>query len=356
MRRWLEVGALGSIACAGVAAADGAVVFMYHHVDRETPAATSVAPAQFAAQLEHLEREGFAVLPLLAVLDALRHGRGLPPKAVALTFDDGYSSVLSQALPELERRGWPFTVFVSTQPADHAYGGYLTWEQLRELRAAGATFGNHTRTHAHLVRRLNDESSQQWRARVTTEIRGAQERLIAELDSAVIPVLAYPYGEYTADLKTVVSELGLYAMGQHSGALGADTDWLAAPRFPVATGFDSLDEFAARAIARALPVRESGAEKHVLAGDESSPPLRLTLGGGDFRRAELACYASNQGRMRLEWLDVERGLFEIRPNRPLAPGRTKYNCTAPSASEAGVYYWHSHLWMKRNADGTWYSE
>lgn len=338
-------------------AAESAVVFMYHHVDAGTPPSTSVTPERFRQHLDYLDRDGFDVLPLMVVLNALREGRSLPEKTVVITFDDGYTSVLNEALPELEQRGWPFTVFVSTDAIDRGYGGYLSWDDLRRLARSGATIGNHTVTHPHLVRRKDAEREDQWRARVEAEISEASGRIDAEVGDAAIPVLAYPYGEYDTALEEIVGSLGLYAFGQHSGAIGPQSDFLALPRFPLATGYDGLDELALRARTRPLPARVVGSERHVAAPDEERPSLRFELpADGDFRREELACYASGQGRMTLRWLDAGETSFEIAPVRPIGPGRTKYNCTAPSRSESEVYYWHSYLWMKPNADGSWYAE
>ena len=337
-------------------AADGAVILMYHHVDRDTPRPSSVTPEQFAAHLNYLAQEGFTIRPLLEVLESIRSGSELVEKTVVLTFDDGYVSVLENALPLLRDRDWPFTVFVSTDYVDHDYGGYLNWDQLRQLTDNGATIGNHTRTHAHLVRRADDESARAWRQRIHDEILDAGQRIESELGDAAIAVLAYPYGEYDSSVKEIAQELGLIALGQHSGAVGPQSDLLAAPRFPVATGYDELDEFEIRVKSRALPAHVLGRERHILGVGESRPALRLEITPGDFRAGELACYASNQGAMDLSWADDGRYEIVARPRQPLSAGRTKFNCTAPSATESGVYYWYSYLWMKTNDDSSWYAE
>lgn len=55
----------------------------------------------------------FNVLPLPAALAALDAGR-LPPRAVCVTFDDGYRSLHDLALPVLQEFGLPATVFVTS--------------------------------------------------------------------------------------------------------------------------------------------------------------------------------------------------------------------------------------------------
>jgi peptidoglycan/xylan/chitin deacetylase (PgdA/CDA1 family) len=55
----------------------------------------------------------FNVLPLHDALAALDAGR-LPPRAICITFDDGYRSVHDLALPVLQKFGLPATVFVTS--------------------------------------------------------------------------------------------------------------------------------------------------------------------------------------------------------------------------------------------------
>lgn len=68
--------------------------------------------AAFRWQMKLLA-DGFNVMPLGAALDALA-ARRMPPRAVAITFDDGYRSVHDLALPVLREFGLPATVFVTT--------------------------------------------------------------------------------------------------------------------------------------------------------------------------------------------------------------------------------------------------
>ncbi len=62
---------------------------------------------RFRAQLDAIARWQLDVVPLDAPSDA-----SAPPRVV-ITFDDAYAGALDFALPELERRGWPSTVFVA---------------------------------------------------------------------------------------------------------------------------------------------------------------------------------------------------------------------------------------------------
>ena len=76
-----------------VAAADSAVVLMYHRFGEDRYPSTSIRVDQFEAQLAHLAERDYQVIPLAQLLDALNNGTQLPERAVVITIDDAYLSV-----------------------------------------------------------------------------------------------------------------------------------------------------------------------------------------------------------------------------------------------------------------------
>ena len=68
---------------------------------------------------EHMKMlaDCFRVLPMHEALAALQRGQ-LPPRAVCITFDDGYRSIHDLALPVLREFGLPATVFVTSGYVD----------------------------------------------------------------------------------------------------------------------------------------------------------------------------------------------------------------------------------------------
>lgn len=329
------------LACgAAPASQPSAVGLMYHHFGVERYPSTNIRLEQFEQHLEFLAQHEFRVLPLAQVLQALQQGEALPERTVVITMDDAYESVYTEAWPRLKERGWPFTVFVSTDYIDRNYSNYMSWAQMREMQQYGASFGNHSRSHDHLQRRLPGESEAQWRARIRADLLGAQQRLREELD-AVVDVLAYPYGEYDLALATLVEELGLIAMGQHSGAMGANGDFRFLPRFPMAEAFGDAEQFRTKVMSVAMPLRRTPPVDPVT--DAPRPLLTLEFQPGQAPRQQLSCFASGQGRLEVEWLDDHTA--RTRAHRDLPPGRSRYNCTAPSG-EAGRFYWFSQPWIR----------
>lgn len=330
----------------GVAAAEShAVVLLYHHVDADTPASTSVTPADFERHLTYLWDNNFFVLPLEEILDAMAAGKSLPENAIAITFDDAYESVHRVAWPMLRERRWPFTVFVSTDYIDAGYGNYMSWEQIRELTEGGGTVGNHSLAHAHPLDRLEGENKAAWLTRFREDLLAAGQRIEDETGSAT-KLYAYPYGEFSADLENVVADLGWYAVGQQSGAIGPETPLTSAPRFPISSSFSDREDFALRVRARPLPVRVISPADRLPDSGAGSPVLELELTNTVYDPATIGCYTSDGSPIDVRWQNEQR--FRIQARAPLDSGRSKYTCTAPYPGETGVFGWYSHLWIIAN--------
>lgn len=311
-------------------AADHAVILLYHHVSQETPASTSVTPERFTAHLDYLEDHGFTVMPLQLLLEKALAGGPLPDNAVAITFDDAYRSVFTEAAPRLADRDWPFTVFLASQPLDDQVPGYMSWQQARELLAMGASIGGHSHSHDYLARRRSGESDAQWAQRIDDEIDRNRERIRAEMQ-VDIQAFAYPFGEYNSQLKGALSRRQLLGLAQQSGAVGAVTDPLQIPRFPMASGQDSLQRLRQGVHSRPLPVVQERVDDGVLS---------ITLSGEAL--AGLACFASSGEALSLHQMGERRYAVDLPPTRG---GRNKVNCTAPSSEGAGEFYWYSYLWL-----------
>ena len=92
-------------------------VLLYHRVnDEKNPISATIPVKVFRKQMEVLSRY-FTVLPLEELVDrALR--RDIPPKAIAITFDDGYRDNYENAFPILKQFRLPATIFLATGAID----------------------------------------------------------------------------------------------------------------------------------------------------------------------------------------------------------------------------------------------
>jgi peptidoglycan/xylan/chitin deacetylase (PgdA/CDA1 family) len=104
------------------------VILVYHRVAEppSDPWGLCVTPASFAAHLAVL-REVATPMPLGELVAAARNGTA-PPRAVAVTFDDGYADNLHAAAPLLAAANVPATVFLAS--GGIASGRDFWWDTL----------------------------------------------------------------------------------------------------------------------------------------------------------------------------------------------------------------------------------
>jgi peptidoglycan/xylan/chitin deacetylase (PgdA/CDA1 family) len=86
-----------------------------------------VGPRNFAQHLEILSKVARPI-DLQRLVEGLIHD-DLPPRAVAVTFDDGYSDTLYEVKPLLERHQIPATIFVTTGSP----GRIFWWDELEAI-------------------------------------------------------------------------------------------------------------------------------------------------------------------------------------------------------------------------------
>ncbi|HEX7966143.1 MAG TPA: polysaccharide deacetylase family protein [Gammaproteobacteria bacterium] len=320
-----------------------AVVFIYHRFGDDRYPSTDTKVGQFQAQLDWLADNHYEVWPLPRIVTELQAGHALPDHVVAMTVDDAFQSFYENAYPLLKSRGLPFTVFVSTDGIDARQADFMTWEELRELASNGGTLANHTADHGHLPFRRKGESDLAWADRMRADIGKAEGRLEAELGKDVNrspKLFAYPYGEFNEDLVKLVNGMGYVAFGQQAGVLAAPLDPRALPRFPISEHYGSVDEFAIKAAALPLPIKSVTPWDPEIRGN-NPPKLEMQLEPGIVPASAVHCY-QNGPEMVLSWLDAEKTRFTIQADKPLDPGRDRYNCTA---YRKGRFFWYSHMWL-----------
>ena len=132
-------------------------VLMYHKVNDLKPNPTTVPTSVFAEQMSLLADLGYAPVSLEQVRAHYVEAAVLPEGAVLITFDDGYRDNLENALPILQRHGYPAVIFVpigfldGDRPLPHeemlrALGvrnETVGWDELAALEAGGIRVESH---------------------------------------------------------------------------------------------------------------------------------------------------------------------------------------------------------------------
>jgi peptidoglycan/xylan/chitin deacetylase (PgdA/CDA1 family) len=178
-------------------------ILMYHVIAAPPPGAPFpglyVVPSEFAAQMEALERAGWHAVTLDQVQAYWLHGASLGPgKPIVLSFDNGYQSQYTQALPVLRRLGWVADENVQLTGLPPSQGG-LSQAQIKGLVAAGWELDTQGFSHADLITLDPEELHYQVAvARSTVQQRYG------------VPVnwFCYPSGHYDATVIAAVKAAG----------------------------------------------------------------------------------------------------------------------------------------------------
>jgi peptidoglycan/xylan/chitin deacetylase (PgdA/CDA1 family) len=189
-------------------------VLTFHSID-DLPGPLSYPPGGLERMLDAL---GDANLPVLGLDELLGDPNA---NGIALTFDDGISTVFKTAMPILAERKLPAHVFVITkwvgsdnrwpgQPSHATHFKLMDWNQLEAIQKNGFRIEAHTASHPDL-RGLTD---------------GQIDEEMEEADSAIETRLgrrpqyfAYPYGYHDARIRRV-------ARRRYKGAFTTKLDYL----------------------------------------------------------------------------------------------------------------------------------
>ncbi|HEY7456600.1 MAG TPA: polysaccharide deacetylase family protein [Solirubrobacterales bacterium] len=250
-----------------------ATFLCYHSIAAEGPRYLTISAELFERQLALLRRRGIRGGDLRSLAAAAR-GELDRPHAF-LTFDDGFRDNFETALPLLREYGFAAFVFVlpplvdaggalawpevaADQRRHPATMRSLTWSMLEQMRAGGFEVGSHTLTHPHLPA-LRGEALRE-------ELAAARSRIVERLGCC--ETLAYPFGEWSAEVAAAAAECGYrYAFSLPTGVGQRRATPLSIPRINV----DYRDD------ERRFAVKLSGLGRRALLSPELAAVRRLRL-------------------------------------------------------------------------------
>lgn len=148
----------------------------------------------FVEQLSYLQEDGWQVIDLATFLEGLAAPNGVPERAALLTFDDGYRSMRTVALPWLLRFGYPAVLFVptgyigarNTFDAAEPEEALCDWDDLVELERNGVSIQSHGISHRPLSELSPAEQEEELRRSKVTLEAGLGKR---------VELFSYPYGD-----------------------------------------------------------------------------------------------------------------------------------------------------------------
>ncbi len=327
-------------------AKDNAVILLYHHVSNSTPKVTSVSPDTFRQHMQYLA-DNHKVLPLQQVIQALQNNRPLPEKTVVITFDDGYNNIYDNAHPILKEFAFPYTVFVNP-PLIGKVNYQLNWQQVKLMAAENASFANHGKQHNHLLSKNAEGSQQDWLRHTMQDINDAEKMLEQNIGYS-LKYFAYPYGEFDKQLKARLSEQGYIGFAQHSGAIASYSDFSALPRYPAAGVYSNIETLKVKLNSLAMPVTAVFPDDPKIELPVQNENLTFNVKIEDLAPQQINCFQNGQVLNK----SLKGNAISVDLEPISQPGRHRVNCTAPSISEKGRYYWFSQPFFMPTAEGKW---
>ena len=239
----------------------------YHDVEDRDPdqAVVAVRTERLIEQLAWLHNNGYQPVTVDQILAARRGGAELAPKAILLSFDDGYASFYTRVMPILRSYQWPALLapvgaWIDTpadQPVDFAgtprpRSEFLTWQQVREISQSGLVeIAAHT-NNSHLgipanpqgntqpaastrrfdVKTGTYETEAQFKARMTADVDAISEKIRAA--TGYKPrVWVWPYGSADGASLSVIDKHGYSMALTLDVGLDGVNDLLSSPRYLV---------------------------------------------------------------------------------------------------------------------------
>jgi len=215
-------------------------IFSYHEIAEKSETLDStyaVSTASFEAQMRWLIDDGYHFIKIDDIINARKHNKPLPSKAVLITFDDGYQSVYANAFPIIKKYQIPTVIALvgswlqATDKVD--FDGhlidrskFLSQKEIKEMVASGLIeVGSHSYfLHRGVLGNTQGNMepaaiTRQWLPdkKVYEDDKSYQQRIYADLKTnndflkkytgQKPRVMIWPYGEYNMEVRKIAESL-----------------------------------------------------------------------------------------------------------------------------------------------------
>lgn len=207
-------------------------VLMYHSIDdKYMDTKLSVSPESFERQMAFLKKHRYNAVGLDKIVGYMQKEEKIPPRTVAVTFDDGLYNNYKYAYPALKKYGIPATIFVIVGKVGQP--GYLGWKEIKEMSDSGlVTIGSHTISHLWLPAMGTKQ--------LMHELKDSKEALEKELNKEV-GTFCYPIGAHDDRVKGAAKQAGYAcAVATNPGRFSPADDIYGIKRIKISRTSDNL--------------------------------------------------------------------------------------------------------------------
>ena len=263
----------------------GVISLMYHRFDENKYPSTNIKNEVFLKHLEEIDKFEIEFIDFNKFKKVIKSN--ISKNYLLLTIDDAFSSFYLNAWPILKQKKIPFVLFVNTKNIGNY--GYMTWRQIKEINKSNlVTIGNHSHSHEYLI----DWSDVEIINDLTKSIKIFKKELGYSPE-----VFSYPFGEYSSNLKKIVSNLSFeFAFGQHSGVIDPTKDFLELPRFPINEKYGEIERFKSILKTLPFPYKSISPENRYLMENENPPEVKIKFFENLINIKNINCY-SNEGNI-----------------------------------------------------------
>lgn len=195
-----------------------ATIFVYHRFGDERPhlSSTNTPLDELRSNFEYFEKNGYEVVPLSKLVDALKNGDPIEDNWVVLTIDDSYLTFYENGLEIFKEYAYHFTLFVQSET--------LLWQNSREymnkdMVLEAAKYGD-IECHSHKHDFLPTKDKEYIKADTQKCID-----IFEDLLDITPRYYTYPYGSYNDEVKQIIKGFGFEAiLNQSNGNVNEKSD------------------------------------------------------------------------------------------------------------------------------------
>lgn len=230
---------------------DKVAVLVYHHVDPEDIGSVTITPELLERQLKDLKRRGYHFITM-EDFRRFMGGGSIPRNAVLVTFDDGYESFYTYAVPVMSRHQVQAVNFVVTEFIGEPGKSNIPSLSAAEMTELAVSHKAELQCHSHSLHKLINkneshlsgkmehsgkrETDEAYRSRISRDTQAS----VAELSrfQAKVDAYAYPYGMFNEHVPEILQESGIrYAFTVKPGIVTRKTDLMDIPRINAGSPF-----------------------------------------------------------------------------------------------------------------------
>jgi peptidoglycan/xylan/chitin deacetylase (PgdA/CDA1 family) len=208
-------------------------ILAYHVINVQPPSSTAPADLyvptdEFSAQMDALKNAGWHAVTLDQLQAYWTHGTSLgTSKPFVITFDGGYASQYTNALPVLKQLGWVAVLNIQVNGLSPTDGG-ISDTQVRGLISVGWQLGDQGISQPDLTTLGSTD--------LTNEVTSSKQTLASTYNVSV-NWFAYPSGNYDANTVAAVRTAGFVGgLTLVSGWANPQSDRFRLPRIQVVGG------------------------------------------------------------------------------------------------------------------------